>query len=97
MIAVILSFSDDPARLELRPAHRERAAALAEQGVLLAGGPFADQSGALLLFATDDMAVVEAAVADDPYYSAPGVMVQTVQPWTITSGGIPAAAESQQR
>lgn len=71
MIAVILSFSDDPARLDLRPAHRERSAALAEQGVLLAGGPFADQSGALLVFATDDMEVVRAALDDDPYYSAP--------------------------
>ncbi|SDS10354.1 YciI family protein [Agrococcus carbonis] len=91
MIAVILSFSDDPARLDLRPAHRERSAALAEQGVLLAGGPFADQSGALLVFATDDMEVVRAALDDDPYYSAPGVRVETVQPWTIASGGIPSA------
>lgn len=90
MIAVILAFSDDPARLELRPAHREKAAALVADGTLLAGGPFADQSGALLLFATDDMAAVEAAIADDPYYSAPGVQVATVQPWTVVSGGVAA-------
>ncbi len=89
MIAVILAFSDDPARLELRPAHREHAAALHEQGVLLAGGPFEDQTGALLLFSTDDMSVVEASLEDDPYYSAPGVEVVTVQPWTIATGGIP--------
>ena len=89
MIAVILAFSDDPARLELRPGHRERAAQLHEQGVLLAGGPFEDQTGALLLFSTDDIAVVEAALEDDPYYSAPGVEVLTVQPWTVATGGIP--------
>ncbi len=92
MIAVILSFSDDPARLELRPGHRERAAQLHEQGVLLAGGPFEDQSGALLLFSTDDMAVVQAALEADPYYSAPGVQVVTVQPWTIATGAIPGHA-----
>ncbi|GEK80858.1 YciI family protein [Agrococcus baldri] len=92
MIAVILSFSDDPARLELRPGHRERAAELHAQGVLLAGGPFADQSGALLLFSTDDMSVVRAALDADPYYAAPGVQVVTVQPWTIATGAIPGAA-----
>jgi len=91
MIAVTLAFSDDPARLELRPGHRDRAARLHERGVLLAGGPFEDQSGALLLFSTDDMAVVEAALEDDPYYRAPGVDVVTVQPWTIATGGIPQA------
>lgn len=91
MIAVTLAFSDDTARLELRPAHREHAARLHEQGVLLAGGPFEDQSGALLLFSTDDTAVVRAALAADPYYTAPGVQVVTVQPWTIVTGAIPAA------
>lgn len=90
MIAVILAFSDDPARLELRPAHREKAAELVGQGALLAGGPFADQSGALLLFSTDDMAVVEAALTGDPYYTTPGVTVVTVQPWTVVSGGVAA-------
>jgi len=92
MIAVILSFSDDPARLELRPQHREQAAALHERGLLMAGGPFADQSGALLLFSTDDVAAVQALIAADPYYSAPGVQVTTVQPWTIATGAIPQAS-----
>ena len=64
MIAVILSFSDDPARLELRPRHRELLGEMHEQGLLVAAGPFADQSGALLLFATDDVAEVKTAEED---------------------------------
>jgi uncharacterized protein len=88
MIAVITSFTDDPARLELRPRHREMLNELHEEGLLVAGGPFADQSGALVLFDTDDVAVVKAALARDPYYSAPGVSIVKIQPWTLVAGDL---------
>ena len=88
MIAVITSFADDPARLALRPRHRELLAEMHEEGLLIAAGPFGDQSGALLLFETDDVAEVKAAMARDPYYSAPGVSVVTIQPWTVVAGGL---------
>ncbi len=88
MIAVILSFTDDPARLELRPRHRELLGEMHEQGLLVAAGPFADQSGALLLFETDDVAAVKTALARDPYYGAPGVQIVTIQPWTVVTGAV---------
>jgi uncharacterized protein YciI len=88
MIAVILSFSDDPARLELRPRHRELLAQLHEEGLVLAAGPFGDQSGALVLFTTDDVAEVKAALARDPYYQAPGVQITKIQPWTVVAGSV---------
>ena len=88
MIAVTLSFSDDPARLELRPRHRELLAEMHEAGLLVAAGPYADQSGALLLFASDDVAEVKTALARDPYYQAPGVQIVTIQPWTVVTGGV---------
>jgi uncharacterized protein YciI len=81
MYAVTLSFSDDPARLELRPAHRERLAALAADGRILASGPWADESGALLVFLVGSRAEVDAIIAADPYYEAPGVTVTGVQEW----------------
>jgi uncharacterized protein len=81
MYAVQLAFSDDPARLEGRPAHRERLAAHLEAGRLLAAGPFSDESGALLVFLVDDRAAVDEILADDPYYSGPGVTVAGVQEW----------------
>ncbi|GAA1423454.1 YciI family protein [Agrococcus citreus] len=88
MIAVTLSFSDDPARLELRPRHRELLAEMHEAGLLVAAGPYADQSGALLLFASDDVAEVKTALARDPYYQAPGVQIVTIQPWNVVTGGV---------
>lgn len=80
MYAVQLAFSEDPARLELRPAHRERLADLAGHGRLLAAGPWSDDSGALLVFigTRED---VDAILAADPYYSTPGVTVTSVEEW----------------
>lgn len=92
MYAVQLAFSDDPARLELRPAHRERLSALASEGRLLAAGPWSDQSGALLVFLVDDRDQVDAILAEDPYYSAPGVTIASVQEWTLVAQH-PALAE----
>jgi len=81
MYAVQLAFSDDPARLEGRPAHREKLAAHVAAGRLLAAGPFSDESGALLVFLVDDRDAIDEIVADDPYYSGPGVTVASVQEW----------------
>jgi uncharacterized protein len=80
MYAVELTFGDDPARLELRPSHRTGLAALAVEGRLLAAGPWSDDTGALLVFVVEDRDELDAILAADPYYSAPGVTV-TVHEW----------------
>jgi uncharacterized protein YciI len=80
MYAVQMAFSDDPTRLELRPAHRERLAALAADGQLLAAGPWADDTGALLVFLAPTRDQLDAILAADPYYSAPGVTLNN-QEW----------------
>jgi uncharacterized protein len=81
MYAVQLAFSDDPARLELRPAHRERLAAHAAAGRLLAAGPWSDDSGALLVFLVGDRTALDVLLAEDPYYSAAGVTVASIEEW----------------
>ena len=81
MYAVQLAFSDDATRLAVRPAHRERLAALAAEGRLLAAGPWSDDSGALLVFVVDSRESLDTILAADPYYSAPGVTVTSVQEW----------------
>lgn len=82
MFVVELTFTDDPARLAARPAHRERLRELHADGVLVMSGPFADDSGALLIFDVDDPATLDRILADDPYYSTPGVTVARRQPWS---------------
>ncbi len=82
MYAVLLAFSDDPARLEHRPAHRERLSALAAEGRVLAAGPFSDESGALLVFLVDGRDELDAILAADAYYTAPGVTVAGVHQWS---------------
>jgi uncharacterized protein YciI len=81
MYAVLLAFSEDPARLEHRPAHRERLAALAAEGRLLAAGPWSDESGALLVFLVDARDELDAILEADDYYTAPGVTVAGVHEW----------------
>lgn len=75
MIVVELVFTDDPRRLAARPAHRERLNELRAAGTLLLAGPWADDSGALLVFDTDEAGLAE-ILAADPYYTAPGVSLR---------------------
>ncbi|WP_326796171.1 YciI family protein [Streptomyces sp. NBC_01808] len=85
MLVLELSFSPTPDRLAARPAHRERLARLHRDKVLLAAGPWADDSGALLVFdATRDR--LDALLADDPYYRTPGVRVVGVREWSPVVG-----------
>src|SRR4051794_33060374 len=81
MYAVQLAFSDDPARLELRPAHRERLASLVADGRLLAAGPWSDDSGALLVFLVDSRDELDEVMGADGYYTAPGVSVAGIHEW----------------
>lgn len=80
MIVVELAFWDDPARLAARPAHRELLGQLREQGVLVMAGPWADDSGALLVFDAE-RSEVDDIMARDPYYSTDGVKVVGLREW----------------
>ena len=81
MYALQLAFSDDPARLDHRPAHRERLAALVAEGRLLAAGPWTDESGALLVFLVEDREALDAILDADAYYTAPGVTIAGIHEW----------------
>ncbi len=86
MICIELSFTDDPARLAARPAHRQRLQELFTQGVLHAAGPWDDDSGALLILDLD-FSGATAIMADDPYFATAGVSVVSVRTWRPIVGG----------
>ncbi len=83
MVVIELAFDDDPRRLAARPAHRDRLARLHADGVLVLAGPWADDSGALLVLDTDDAGPV---LAGDPYFTTPGVRVVAVRAWRPVVG-----------
>lgn len=85
MYVLELAFSDDPRRLEARPAHRERLAQLHAEGRLVMSGPWEDDSGALLVLDTD-RAGLEEVMAADEYFRAPGVTVVWVREWSPLFG-----------
>jgi uncharacterized protein YciI len=86
MYIVELAFGDEPERLTERPAHRERLQRHHADGRLVIAGPYADDSGALLLFDVASTAELDAIVDADPYYQAPGVTVVRRQEWTPIVG-----------
>jgi uncharacterized protein YciI len=74
-------------RDQVRPAHRAYLLGLAERGLLLGSGPYADgEAGALLVFAAADRAALDALVAEDPF-SREGLIAQLdVREWTLVLG-----------
>jgi uncharacterized protein YciI len=44
-------------------------------------GPFADDSGAVIIVEVEDRAAVDRVLADDPYYATDGITVTSVREW----------------
>jgi uncharacterized protein YciI len=86
---------DEVARDRARPAHRGHLRKLYEGGVLLAAGPWLDNSGAIQIFAVDDEAELARYIRDDPYMAVGVVAAFQCRPWMPVLGGrAPASARS---
>jgi len=84
MIAVQLAYQNpDPDRIALRPQHRERLQKLTDEGKIFGAGPWADDSGALIVFTTDSRDEAEQLVAADPYLHTAGVSVVGYYDWNV--------------
>ncbi|MEU8301173.1 YciI family protein [Micromonospora sp. NPDC048909] len=81
MWIVELTFTSDPERLAARAAHRSRLAALHRDGTVRMAGPFADDSGAMIVIDAPDRQSVDALIAADPYFTTPGVTIAQIRNW----------------
>jgi uncharacterized protein YciI len=81
MWTVELTFTSEPERLVARAAHRNRLAALHSDGTIRMAGPFADDSGAMIIVDAPDRQAVDALIAADPYFTTPGVTVAQIRHW----------------
>lgn len=69
-----------------RPAHREYSKSLAERGHLVAAGPFADDTGAMLVYDVADRATLDDLLAEDPYITEGVLSGTTVREWSPVTG-----------
>lgn len=82
MWMIELSFAPAGERLAARPAHRVRLTELHGKGVVKAAGPFADDSGALILLDVPDRAAVDDVIGADPYFRTEGVTIAAIREWS---------------
>jgi uncharacterized protein YciI len=83
--------ADTAKRDEVRPAHRAFLAELQEKGRLLASGPWATGTGALLLFEIDSEEALKAVLEHDPFADADLISRVRIIEWTPVLGSWVAA------
>lgn len=66
-----------------RPAHRAYLTSLLEKGQLFASGPYADGSGALIVYEADTPDAAEALLKADPFHAAGVFLTWTMRPWKV--------------
>lgn len=69
-----------------RPAHREWTAGLAEEGTILASGPYSDGAGALLIFKAADEQALNEILKQDPFAGAGAISGTRTTEWAPLTG-----------
>lgn len=83
---VQLVYGDQELLQQVRPVHREYCKELAERGVLLAAGPYADGEGAQLVYEAASEEELEKILDRDPYTERGVVAERAVREWTPVLG-----------
>ena len=80
MVELVFGTNRDE-RLAVRPAHRDYLAKLAASGALGAAGPWANDTGAVLIYDVADHAELRQLLDDDPYTPAEVVAETRIREW----------------
>ena len=80
----LLDFTDDAdLRQQTRPAHREYLRSLFETGKLRLSGPWADDTGACIVYEADSLDEAQALLNADPYRAAGVLADARIREWKI--------------
>jgi uncharacterized protein YciI len=83
-VAASIEYSQDAALVEAhRPAHRAYLTSLLNEGKLFASGPYADGSGALIVYEAETPEAAEALFKADPFHAAGVFLRWTLRPWKV--------------
>jgi uncharacterized protein YciI len=84
LFAALFDFTEDEElRLQTRPVHREYLRSLLDAGKLAMSGPWADDTGALIIYEAEDIAEAERILDEDPYRSAGVIANATLKEWRV--------------
>ena len=73
-------------RDEVRPSHRAWVDGVADEGRILASGPYEDGTGALILFKVEDATTLEGLLEQDPFAVAGLISSTRATAWNPVSG-----------
>ncbi|SMB84396.1 YciI family protein [Deinococcus hopiensis] len=69
---------------------------LHHQGVVLAGGPYTDNSGGLVILQPTTREAAQMVILNDPAI-IPGIMTASANPWYSVFNGLPQAVNAKRR
>ena len=88
LFAALIDFTEnEELRLQTRPVHREYLRSLLDAGKLAMSGPWADDTGALIIYEAENMAEAEHILDEDPYRSAGVIANATLKEWRVVLRG----------
>jgi hypothetical protein len=80
----LLDFTDDePLRLQTRPQHREYLQSLMADGKLAMSGPWADDTGAMLIYEAESEQEAQELLDADPYLTAGVLADARIKEWRV--------------
>ena len=82
--AATIEYLQDPEKVEaVRHTHREYLTGLLQQGKLVLAGPFADGSGALIVYETETAEQAEQLLKADPFHAAGVFLSWRMNSWKV--------------